>query len=101
MLNFGFSYRLKLLLIFKNIRKDDVLENLLNQGVGLALFGMVTVFSFLTLLILATRLMSFIVSRIDSEHGTSFVNKEQLPDNRPPIAVITAAIAHYLSRKHS
>ena len=89
------------MLIFKNIRKDDVLENLLNQGVGLALFGMVTVFSFLTLLILATRLMSFLVSRIDSENGTSFVNREQLSDNRPPIAVIAAAIAHYLSRKHS
>ena len=27
LLNFGFSYRLKLLLIFKNIRKDDGLEN--------------------------------------------------------------------------
>ena len=77
------------------------MENLLNQGVGLALFGMMTVFSFLTLLILATRLMSFLVSRIDAERRVSFVNKEPLRDNRPPIEIITAAIAHYLSRKNS
>ena len=54
------------------------MENLLNQGVGLALFGMVTVFSFLTLLILATRLMSFLVSRIDAEQEAPLVNKEPL-----------------------
>ena len=77
------------------------MENLLNQGVGLALFGMMTVFSFLTLLILATRLMSFLVSRIDEEQGAPLVNKESLPESRPPIAVITAAIAYYLSRKNS
>ena len=77
------------------------MENLLNQGVGLALFGMVTVFSFLTLLILATRLMSFLVSRIDTDQRATFVNKEPLEKSRPPVAVITAAIAHYLSRKQS
>ena len=77
------------------------MENLLNQGVGLALFGMVTVFSFLTLLILATRLMSFLVSRMDAEQEAPLVNKEPLSESRPPIAVITAAIAYYLSRKHS
>ena len=77
------------------------MENLLNQGVGLALFGMVTVFSFLTLLILATRLMSFLVSLIDSEEESVFVDKEPLSDSSPPIAVITAAIAYYLSKKQS
>ena len=88
-------------MIRENIEKDDDLENLMNQGVGLALFGMVTVFSFLTLLILATRLMSFLVSRIDVEQKETFVNKEPLSENRPQVAVITAAIAHYLSRKQS
>ena len=77
------------------------MENLLNQGVGLALFGMVTVFSFLTLLILATRLMSFLVSLIDSEEEAVFVDKDLLSDSSPPIAVITAAIAYYLSKKQS
>ena len=77
------------------------MENLLNQGVGLALFGMVTVFSFLTLLILATRLMSFLVSRIDAEQRPSFLNGEPIPESRPPIAVITAAIAYYISRRNS
>jgi len=76
-------------------------ENLLNQGVGLALFGMVTVFSFLTLLILATRLMSFLVSQIDSEEESEFVDKDSLSGSSPPIAVITAAIAYYLSKKQS
>ena len=55
------------------------MENLLNQGVGLALFGMVTVFSFLTLLILATRLMSFLVSQIDSEEESVLVDEDSLP----------------------
>ena len=88
-------------MIRENIKKEDDLENLMNQGVGLALFGMVTVFSFLTLLILATRLMSFLVSRMDVEQKAAFVNKEPPSQNRPPVAVITAAIAHYLSRKQS
>ena len=77
------------------------MENLLNQGVGLALFGMVTVFSFLTLLILATRLMSFLVSQIDSEEESVLVDEDSLPGSSPPIAVITAAIAYYLSKKQS
>ena len=77
------------------------MENLLNQGVGLALFGMVTVFSFLTLLILATRLMSFLVSQIDSEEDSVFVDKDPISGRSPPIAVITAAIAYYLSKKQS
>ena len=77
------------------------MENLLNQGVGLALFGMVTVFSFLTLLILATRLMSFLVSQIDSEEESVLVDEDSLPGSSPPIAVVTAAIAYYLSKKQS
>ena len=77
------------------------MENLLNQGVGLALFGMVTVFSFLTLLILATRLMSFLVSRIGAGQRPSFLNGEPTTESRPPVAVITAAIAYYLSRRNS
>ena len=77
------------------------MENLLNQGVGLALFGMVTVFSFLTLLILATRLMSFLVSQIDSEEESDFVDEDSLSGRSPPIAVVTATIAYYLSKKQS
>ena len=69
------------------------MENLLNQGVGLALFGMVTVFSFLTLLILATRLMSFLVSQIDSEEESVLVDEDSLPGRSPPIAVIAAAVS--------
>lgn len=77
------------------------MENLLNQGVGLALFGMVTVFSFLTLLILATRLMSFLVSQIDSEEESVLVDEDSLPGSSPPIAVIAAVVTYYLSKKQS
>ena len=77
------------------------MENLLNQGVGLALFGMVTVFSFLTLLILATRLMSFLVSQIDSEEESVLVDEDSLPGSSPSIAVIAAAVTYYLSKKQS
>ncbi len=77
------------------------MENILNQGFGLALFGMITVFSFLTLLIIATRLMSFLVSRLDREKGLSLANTEPLHESHPPINVIMAGIAHYLSRKQS
>jgi len=77
------------------------LENLLNQGAGLALFGMVTVFSFLTLLILATRLMSFLVSQLDTDDKTFAVDEDSLSGSRPPLAVIIAAIVYYLSRKQS
>jgi len=76
-------------------------ENLLNQGVGLALFGMVTVFSFLTVLILATRLMSFLVSQIDSEEESVLVDEDSLPGSSPPIAVIAAVVTYYLSKKQS
>ncbi len=77
------------------------MENLLNQGVGLALFGMVTVFLFLTLLILATRLMSFLVSQVDSEKKPFVVDEDLLSGSRPPLEVIIAAIAYYSSRKKS
>ena len=77
------------------------MENLLNQGVGFALFGMVTVFSFLTLLILATRLMSFLVSQIDSEEESVLVDEDSLPGSSPPIAVIAAAVTYYLAKKQS
>ena len=77
------------------------MENLLNQGVGLALFGMVTVFLFLTLLILATRLMSFLVTQVDSEKKPFVVNEDSLSGSRPPLEVIIAAIAYYSSRKKS
>ncbi|MCY4426901.1 MAG: OadG family transporter subunit [Halieaceae bacterium] len=38
-------------------------ENLLGQGVELMLFGMATVIAFLTLLVLATSLMSLLIKR--------------------------------------
>ena len=38
-------------------------ENLLGQGVELMLFGMATVLAFLTLLVLATSLMSLLIKR--------------------------------------
>ena len=43
------------------------MENLVSQGFELAIFGMGTVFVFLTLLILATHFMSLLVQKFEYE----------------------------------
>lgn len=70
------------------------MENLVAQGFELALFGMGTVFVFLTLLIFATRLMSALVlagSGTSNELSSNSGNSD-LADNGELIAVISAAV---------
>ena len=50
------------------------MDNLFSQGVELAVFGMGTVFLFLALLILATRLMSLLVLRFHPETAPANAN---------------------------
>ena len=74
------------------------MENILNQGLELAVFGMVTVFSFLTLLILATRVLSLFVRRFHGgEEGiqasTSGLVGEVL------VAVVSAAVRQHVKKK--
>ncbi len=73
--------------------------NILTQGIELAIFGMLTVFSFLTLLILATRLMSKFVSRFDEE-GKVVRKTAMAPANGPLlIAIISSAIRQHVNKK--
>jgi len=59
---------------------------LLNQGVTLMLVGMGTVFSFLTILVMAMSLMSSIVVKFAASGSDDDVSPEE-------VAAITAAIA--------
>ena len=73
--------------------------NILTQGIELAIFGMLTVFSFLTLLILVTRLMSKFVSRFDEE-GKVVRKTAMAPANGPLlIAIISSAIRQHVNKK--
>jgi oxaloacetate decarboxylase gamma subunit len=75
------------------------MANILTQGIELAIFGMLTVFSFLTLLILATRLMSKFVSRFDEE-GKVVRKTAMAPANGPLlIAIISSAIRQHVNKK--
>ena len=75
------------------------MANILTQGIELAIFGMLTVFSFLTLLILATRLMSKFVSRFDEE-GKVVRKTAMAPANGPLlIAIISSAIRQHVNNK--
>lgn len=71
------------------------MESLVSQGLDLAIFGMGTVFVFLTLLTLATHGMSLLVQKYDSQQ-TAFVPEVKPQQvNRQLLAVITAAIAQH------
>ena len=75
------------------------MEDILNQGVELAFFGMVTVFSFLTLLILATRVLSLFVRRFQvGEEGTQ-VNTFGLVGESVLVAIILAAVRQHVKKK--
>lgn len=63
-------------------------QNLLEQGLELMLVGMGTVFTFLTLLVLAMSLMTAIIRRLAPDVAHEEVTGEE-------IAAITAAIAQH------
>lgn len=75
------------------------MENLLNQGFELAIFGMGTVFVFLALLVVATKTMSSLILRFEPKmvlnpagtvtQSLSDVDQERL------VAVISAAISQH------
>ena len=72
---------------FANI--GERMTPLLTSGIELMLVGMGTVFVFLSLLVLATTLMSKIVAR------AAPVTASAAATDTVPIAVISAAIAHH------
>lgn len=59
-------------------------DNLIDQGLNLMLYGMGTVFVFLTLLVFATTLMSKVVNRLVPEEG-------EQPNNTSSTPIVTAS----------
>ena len=76
-------------------------EELLQQGVQLMLYGMGTVFVFLSILVFGTSLMSAIIARFNDEDPTVVGEPPPSPsttDNNQLLAAISAAIHAYRSR---
>lgn len=74
--------------------------SLLERGIELALIGMGTVFVFLTVLVLATLLMSWLIHRFTPEAvATPVVVGRQRVDDAEVVAVIGAAIRHHRARR--
>jgi len=72
-----------------------IVENLVSQGFELAIFGMGTVFVFLTLLILATHGMSRLVQKYEPEMPKTAVKTATQKVDRHLVEVIAAAIAQH------
>jgi oxaloacetate decarboxylase gamma subunit len=75
------------------------MDSLVSQGINLAVYGMGTVFLFLTLLIFATGLMSYLVTRFSAEKSDADASNDlDLPPAEPnqhTIAIITAALREH------
>jgi oxaloacetate decarboxylase gamma subunit len=80
------------------------MDNLLNQGLELAMFGMGTVFVFLALLIVATRTMSLLVLKFQVETGAqtaSTVTQALVtPADGQLVAIVSAAITQHRNKNH-
>lgn len=72
-------------------------SNLLIQGVELMLLGMGIVFGFLTILVFTLRGMSSLADRLQDAQPVPPELPEPIDvsDNRPLVAVISAAVARY------
>jgi len=75
------------------------MESLVSQGMDLAIFGMGTVFVFLTLLTLATHGMSLLVQKYEPDEIAITPETTSKQVNRQLLAVIAAAIAQHRSDK--
>jgi len=73
------------------------MENLVSQGFELAIFGMGTVFMFLTLLILATHGMSLLVQKYEAKNTADTATQKV---DRHLLALISRAIARHRSKRN-
>jgi oxaloacetate decarboxylase gamma subunit len=78
------------------------MDSLISQGINLAMFGMGTVFVFLTLLIFATHLMSYLINRFWIENSDSAIsstpnelNSPLAGPSRQTVAIITAVVREH------
>lgn len=74
------------------------MENLVSQGLPLALFGIGIVFVFLCLLVLATRAMSLLTERLGPALGAASAAQPQYPVPPAQMAAITAAVTMHRAR---
>tara|TARA_B100000029_G_scaffold89412_1_gene79110 strand:- start:4189 stop:4410 length:222 start_codon:yes stop_codon:yes gene_type:complete len=73
------------------------MENLVSQGFEIAIFGMGTVFMFLTLLILATHGMSLLVQKYEAKNTADTATQKA---DRNLLAIISGAIAQHRSTRN-
>jgi len=78
------------------------MDNLLNQGLELAMFGMGTVFVFLALLIAATKTMSALVLKFQpalaDTVAAAAIQSNLIPEDGQLVAVISAAIMRHRNK---
>ena len=74
------------------------MENMIGQGIELAILGMGTVFIFLALLILATHSMSALVLKYLQEEADVAAGTVTQANSSELLAVITAAITQHKNR---
>ena len=78
------------------------MDNLLNQGLELAMFGMGTVFVFLALLIAATKTMSALVLNFQpalaDTVAAAATQSNLIPEDGQLVAVISAAIMRHRNK---
>lgn len=76
------------------------MENLVNRGFELAIFGMGTVFIFLALLIIATHGMSLLVQKYEQEPPRTSVKAVTQKVDRHLFNVISAAIGKHRDERN-
>ncbi len=74
------------------------MENLVSQGMPLALFGIGIVFVFLCLLVLATRAMSILTERFGPALGLALEKPADYPAPPAQVAAIVAAVTMHRQR---
>jgi len=76
------------------------MENLVSQGFEIAIFGMGTVFMFLTLLILATHCMSLLVQKYEAKISKNTADTATQKVDRNLLAIISRAIAQHRNTRN-
>ncbi|MFL2856153.1 MAG: OadG family protein [Pseudohongiellaceae bacterium] len=76
------------------------MENLVSQGFEIAIFGMGTVFMFLTLLILATHGMSLLVQKYEAKISKNTAHTATQKVDRNLLAIISRAIAQHRNTRN-
>ena len=88
-------------LAFRSERELIMQATLIDQGISLMLYGMGTVFVFLTILVFATTFMSWLVARFAPPVATTASTKSTLSDGQPSPQILQAikqAIAEHRKR---